>query len=216
MNAPVRMPLVHVDAAACRKLWVAVLAEMWNVALFDGLGAIPAGVGEVAAADRWFGSRDFRMVCALAGLDDDKVLEAYRSAKTGDARPAGIFARKNRVPPRALPVSGVPEVWREVKGFPAYDVSNLGRVRSWLRRGVNSERIIDRQRAPRILRGENGIEIRLCDLEGGFHSRRIHLLVLEAFVGPAPRGASPVWLDGNRRNNTTGNLAWSVSREVAA
>lgn len=216
MNAPVRMPLAHVDAAACRKLWVAVLAEMWNVALFDGLGAIPAGVGEVAAADRWFGSRDFRMVCALAGLDDDKVLEAYRSAKTGDARPAGIFARKNRVPPRVLPVPGVPEVWREVKGFPAYDVSNLGRVRSWLRRGVSSERIIDRQRAPRILRGENGIEIRLCDLDGGFHSRRIHLLVLEAFVGPAPRGASPVWLDGNRRNNTTGNLAWSVSSEVAA
>ncbi len=216
MNAPVRQPLVHVDAAACRKLWVAVLAEMWNVALFDGLGAIPAGVGEVAAADRWFGSRDFRMVCGLAGLDDEKVLGAYRSAKTGDARPAGIFARKNRVPPKVLPVAGVPEIWREVKGFPAYDVSNLGRVRSWLRRGVSSERIIDRQRAPRILRGENGVEIRLCDLDGGFHSRRIHLLVLEAFVGPAPRGASPVWLDGNRRNNAASNLDWSVGREVAA
>ncbi|RDW14414.1 hypothetical protein DIE28_02605 [Paracoccus thiocyanatus] len=211
------MPLVHVDATACRKLWIAVLAEMWNVALFDGLGAIPAGVGEVAAADRWFGTRDFRAVCALAGLDDEKVLDAYRRAKAvGDARPAGIFARKNRVPRRAVAPPNGAEVWREVSGFPAYDVSNMGRVRSWLRRGVGSQRIIDRRREPRILRGENGLEVRLCDLDGGLHSRRIHLLVLEAFIGPAPRGASAIWLDGDRRNNAASNLAWSAGRGVAA
>jgi hypothetical protein len=38
--------------------------------------------------------------------------------------------------------------------------------------------------------------------------RRVHRLVLEAFVGPAPEGEEGCHNDGNPANNALGNLRW--------
>ncbi len=216
MNAPLRQPLAHVDASACSKLWLAVLAEMWNVALFDGLSAVRPGVGEVAAADRWFGSRDFRMVCALAGLDAEKVLAAYTEAKTGDAVPAGVYMVKRRVARTSVAPKIGAEEWRPIPGFSSYEVSSMGRVRSFLCRAAGGAVIVDRQRRPRIINGEVSGAVRLRGDDGQLISRRVHLLVLEVFAGPAPRGAMPLWLDGNQRNNAADNLVWRDRQGVAA
>ncbi len=105
------------------------------------------------------------------------------------------------------------EFWRPVVGFPRYEVSNLGRVRSlWFRNGKT-----DRLRlVPKILRygmkGQPGREYRFISI--GKHCQRyVHALVLEAFVGPRPAGLEAGHQDGERFNNRASNLAWITTTE---
>lgn len=60
---------------ACRALWCAVIQEQLNLAVSPRMADHPH---EVAAARRWFGSRDFFMACSLAGLDGAWVLCGVR------------------------------------------------------------------------------------------------------------------------------------------
>jgi hypothetical protein len=44
---------------------------------------------ELALSDddpRWIGTRDFHMVCTLAGFDPDAVAHAYRTGRVGSVR----------------------------------------------------------------------------------------------------------------------------------
>jgi len=41
----------------------------------------------------------------------------------------------------------------------------------------------------------------------------MHCLVLEAFVGPCPKGMQCRHLDGNRKNNNLSNLCWGTYKE---
>lgn len=68
-----------VDAQACRALWCAVLAAMWDLATRPGYRDSPA---EVEGAQAWFGSRDFYTVCSLAGIDGGAALARYRAGVT--------------------------------------------------------------------------------------------------------------------------------------
>lgn len=91
------------------------------------------------------------------------------------------------------------EEWRDVVGFPGYEVSNLGRLRSTM---VSAE--------PRVLRptpdrdGYTGFTLS----RAGIHFKaKTHRLVLSAFYGPSD---SPVnHIDGNKANNDLRNLEWS-------
>ena len=59
----------------CRALWCAVIKEQLVLAVS------PRTIDhayEIDSARRWFGSRDFFMVCALAGLDGALVLCGVR------------------------------------------------------------------------------------------------------------------------------------------
>lgn len=56
---------------ACRALWCAVIEEQLRLALSPRMADRPH---QIDSARRWFGSRDFFMACALAGLDGDWVL----------------------------------------------------------------------------------------------------------------------------------------------
>lgn len=106
------------------------------------------------------------------------------------------------------------EVWADVAGWPGYEVSTLGRVRSWKRLGPGRRSFIDRSRTPKILRSckRNGYPSVLLMQDGVFRQWfSIHRLVLETFVGPAPspqhQGAHG---DGNRTNNRLNNLRWAT------
>jgi hypothetical protein len=46
--------------------------------------------------------------------------------------------------------------------------------------------------------------------------RKVHHLVLEAFVGPCPDGMECRHKDGDRKNNHVGNLEWGTRLEQAA
>jgi hypothetical protein len=103
------------------------------------------------------------------------------------------------------------EEWKVVDGWPNYEVSTHGRVRSWNKGGFGSG---TRAKAPKTMRprwdGKGYARITLCNL-GQQRERFIHQLVLEAFVGPRP---APEYegrhLDGVRGNNSAINLEWST------
>ena len=105
---------------------------------------------------------------------------------------------------------------RDIIGFPAYAVTSDGDVLSWWRANRRTGgSIIDRTRAPRVLRGKRGGRrgaYRTVVLSTGTEQvdRYIHRLVLEAFVGPCPDGQEGRHLDGDPTNNALSNLAYGT------
>jgi hypothetical protein len=80
------------EAEACRRLWVAVLAQ----GAHDVLAPNPRGTGSKGAGDAarvsaagWLRTRDFGMVCALAGISPDTArsrIEGLRADLAAGAR----------------------------------------------------------------------------------------------------------------------------------
>ena len=70
------------DPQGMRGLWAMVLLRLWE----DSIELRWCGTSGVAqrahdSAVSWFGSRDFFMVCSLAGLDGQAVLERWKAAR---------------------------------------------------------------------------------------------------------------------------------------
>lgn len=101
------------------------------------------------------------------------------------------------------------EEWRPVVGYEgAYEVSNLGRVRSLPRvvmRGANGPlpvrgRILKQVRSQEVYR-QVGI---------GGRPRRVHHLVAEAFIGPRPPGLEICHNNGDGADNRASNLRYDT------
>lgn len=108
------------------------------------------------------------------------------------------------------------EEWRPVQGFEFYEVSNLGHIRSWARRGA----ALKRARKPHHLKLERLASGHLrAQLRRNHVDRRtcIHVLVAEAFIGPKPETAHLCrHLDGDPTNNHVENLAWGTFKDNEA
>lgn len=93
------------------------------------------------------------------------------------------------------------EVWRPIHGRAPYEVSTLGRVR----------------RGARVLKPfvHNGLYQRVHLCIGGLrHKAFVHVLVLEAFVGPCPPGMEARHVhDRDPLNCCLWNLAWGTKLE---
>lgn len=108
------------------------------------------------------------------------------------------------------------EVWREVPGYPLYQVSDIGRVRSRLARGYSLPR--DEWRLLKCGKSRYGYP-RVCLLgpDGRHRFRQVHNLVLEAFVGPRPTPKQDGrHLDDDKGNNSLANLAWGTRADNLA
>ena len=98
------------------------------------------------------------------------------------------------------------EEYRVIPGFPDYQVSNLGNVKSL------------RRKTPRVMRpqkwttGYRLVSLRL-DGDNNYHYRLVHVLVMLAFVGPKPDGLCIRHLDGNPSNNQLTNLTYGTLAE---
>lgn len=107
---------------------------------------------------------------------------------------------------------------RPCPGIPGYSVTADGRVLTHLRRHGSRVAIDPSYRyelRPSVAnKGYLYVSVRLST--GRRPKRYVHALVLEAFVGPRPRGGVARHLDGNPKNNTLGNLAWGTVLENAA
>ena len=99
------------------------------------------------------------------------------------------------------------EEWRPVVGFKGYEISSLGRVRSF--RQSPEGRIM---RPNRITNGYLQVELR--GENGARKGKLVHRLVLEAFIGPPPSdGLQACHNDGNQLNNRLDNLRWDTPAE---
>jgi hypothetical protein len=110
-------------------------------------------------------------------------------------------------------VQSTEEVWKDCPGHPGYQVSSLGRVRSFrVPRSTNKTSQLPRVLAQLALgsKGNKYPAVTLGRLSGRCPAYRIHNLVLLAFVGPRPSGMEACHGDGNPWNNALSNLRWDT------
>lgn len=109
-------------------------------------------------------------------------------------------------------MTGSTEIWKPVLGWPLYEVSDHGRVRSWKQHGRS--KIMPS--VPKVLAqaptGHGYPHVTLSH-EGASKSFQIHTLVLTAFVGPRPPKLDCCHDDGTRTNNHLGNLSWGTRKK---
>jgi hypothetical protein len=91
------------------------------------------------------------------------------------------------------------EEWRDIDGFEMYQVSNLGRVKSFQR---SSERVL------KCFKNSDGYDC--VDLGG---TTRVHRLVAAAFIGVCPEGLQVNHKDGVKSNNCVDNLEYVTPME---
>ena len=103
------------------------------------------------------------------------------------------------------------EEWHSIANFDGYEISNLGRIRS---NKYNSPRIMKPWQVGRIYKNGNRGAMAIKLMQGSKVIRRkVHHLVLEAFIGLAPEGHEAAHLDGDITNNRLDNLDWVTHKE---
>lgn len=106
-------------------------------------------------------------------------------------------------------------IWLPVVGWENYyEVSDSGHVRTIARTVTVPTSGRSWWQESRILRPYRTSSVGYLTLklkaEGRAQARRIHSLVLEAFVGPRPPGMVACHIDGDHDNNTPSNLRWDT------
>lgn len=98
------------------------------------------------------------------------------------------------------------EIWKDIKGFESYQVSNLGNVKSLGNDKTRKEKILK----PNKLKN-NYLQVVLCK-EGKRKYHLIHRLVAEAFI-PNPQNLVQInHRDEDKTNNTISNLEWCTAK----
>lgn len=102
------------------------------------------------------------------------------------------------------------EEWKDVVGFPGYQVSNEGRVRSYNKITSNARYSV-RHWKSRILKPKINPKDRISRYnlwrDGKEYTVQVHRLVAEAFI-PGDTSLTVNHKDGNRQNNVVENLEW--------
>jgi hypothetical protein len=118
--------------------------------------------------------------------------------------------------------------FRTIERFPGYRFGSDGSVWSrWRRYGTPGRRgTVARADGPWTLRSVVVMKSGYCYVGMKGPSRldsrsrqtliRVHRLILEAFVGPAPDGLECRHLDGDKSNNQISNLCWGTKLENRA
>jgi len=108
----------------------------------------------------------------------------------------------------------VQEEWREIPGFPMYEASNLGRVRSWKTMGVGN----NISKKPRFIKGSSNEGYRQVTLRQNDCSvtRKVSVLVALAFRGPRPNGYHVAHEDGDPSNDKAENLSYKTPKDNTA
>lgn len=107
------------------------------------------------------------------------------------------------------------ERWIPVRGFEGkYEVSDMGGVRSVPRQIVNSGKVKDVP--PRLLKAywhHRHLKVTLYHDNKKERQVFVHVLVLENFVGPRPKGYLGCHYDDDPTNNKLSNLRWDSPRQ---
>lgn len=102
------------------------------------------------------------------------------------------------------------EIWKPIKGFSGYQVSNFGRVRTYDKvtyTAHHGARYWRSRILAQKLRKDNCLRVDLWR-DGKPITHYVHKLVAEAFLGEASSDMTVNHKDGNRQNNHVDNLEW--------
>lgn len=102
------------------------------------------------------------------------------------------------------------ELWKQIVGYRGYEVSNLGRVRSFWKLNARPRVLSETPivLAPSMSKGYP--RVTLVSDSGEHRNVHIHTAVLVAFVGNAPDGLEACHFDGDRSNCKLSNLRWGT------
>lgn len=103
----------------------------------------------------------------------------------------------------------VDEEWRVIPSHPDFSASSLGRIRRDIggRRGSRVDGLC-KQYADK-----NGYLKVGVSVDAAWSNQSVHRLVATAFNGPCPNGLQCSHLNGDKRDNSPGNLAWVTCKE---
>jgi len=102
------------------------------------------------------------------------------------------------------------EIWKPLRESSWYDVSNLGRVRSWRSRKRGQRREVPNPL--KIWKSDWGVSVMLRLVEGDRRTtaRIVAWLVADAFIGPRPEGNVCRHLNDDQWDNRVENLVWGT------
>lgn len=102
--------------------------------------------------------------------------------------------------------------YKDIPGFPGYRIGSDGNLWSCWKRGKKAT-----MGNEWIKMNSNSNKSRYASVtlhkNSKSYSRTIHRLVIEAFVGPCPKGMECRHKDGNCKNNHLENLSWGTKKE---
>lgn len=105
------------------------------------------------------------------------------------------------------------ETWKPIPGYPDYEVSDRGRIRSY--KGINQHSAA--RKRPRLMKLRIGTtdgypRVTLQDKDGRKVVRQVHILVARAFLGPA-RGRKVLHKNGKRNVPKLSNLEYGSHQQ---
>ena len=103
------------------------------------------------------------------------------------------------------------EEWRPIEGYEYYEVSNLGRVRSWINnkwKRRNTPKILSLHR---LTKGYLGVS--LSSAPNVSKTIKVHRLVAKAFIPNPDKKFQVNHLDECKTNNAVSNLEWCTQKE---
>lgn len=108
------------------------------------------------------------------------------------------------------PASTVGVAYRECPGHPGYCVGDDGTVWSCRTTGGRTD---GPWRQLRTVRSSRYPYVDLCRGDGSYKRKKVHALVLEAFVGPRPANKEARHLNDIPSDNRLSNLRWGFRKE---
>lgn len=104
------------------------------------------------------------------------------------------------------------EIWKDIKGYEGmYQVSNLGRVKSLDRVGVDGKKYKGRER--KVIVGKVGYKVVDLYIGGKRETKSIHRLIAESFIPNTNDNPEVNHIDHDKLNNSIENLEWVTRRE---
>jgi hypothetical protein len=114
------------------------------------------------------------------------------------------------------PITGKVE-YRDIEGFPGYRIGDDGSVLTCIKWGALERTYLDTWRKRKTCSDIDGYQVITLTMENKKQvTRKVHRLVLEAFVGQAPPGTICCHENANRSDNRLVNLRWGTPSENEA
>ncbi len=112
------------------------------------------------------------------------------------------------------------EIWKEIPGYPGYLISNLGRVKSFRRKGFLTPGVVHETKF-RFLglvikedsQGYRSVVVKLYSAKGKAYRFILSRLLYELFISPIPVGYVVDHKDHNSLNNALENLRLATRAE---